>query len=250
MNKTIILLFFFSFYNNINAQKSDTDIVVMRYDVFFKKNDTILLKDECNLYKSGDKSFFYSLNKLKYNEILNEKIEMAAKNGGRINFDANDGKMMTNFMPFNIIKDYKEDKSIFIEDVGDQTLGYIKDSSLKRNWDITEDTATINNLFCQKAIYKYKTTISTAWYSPSIPIMDGPFAYCNLPGLIVKVENNFGWYAVLTNIAYKKTKNSLEKIPKYLFMTEAQFQKIKKRNLDALIGNKAGEKITIQKVEN
>ncbi|HMP29895.1 MAG TPA: GLPGLI family protein [Saprospiraceae bacterium] len=68
-------------------------------------------------------------------------------------------------------------------------------------WEITNENDTINGLFVIKAFTSYGGRNYTAWFSPTIPINEGPYVFRNLPGLAVKVhddENNFTfllkWY--------------------------------------------------------
>ena len=54
-------------------------------------------------------------------------------------------------------------------------------------WEFTEDTATINGHFTQKAICDYGGRTWAAWFAPELPYNDGPYMFCGLPGLIVRI---------------------------------------------------------------
>lgn len=244
------LLNFLLLINLAKAQIPNKEFTTFKYNVILKSKDSIIMSDECLLYRNDNTSFFYSLNKITYQKKMIEKIEFAMRNGGKLNLGMNDGKMLTNFLPFSVIKNYKTDKIIFIEEIDEQSFGYIKDSSLKKKWVLMGDTATINNLFCRKAIYNSKNSENIAWYCTDFPIADGPFGYCDLPGLIVKVENNFGWSAILTNIYYNVSNNNVEKVPNYISTTQKDLAKLKKRNIDNLFGDRNGQKISLQKKDD
>lgn len=67
------------------------------------------------------------------------------------------------------------------------------------NWEIVNETDTVFNYKCQKAITTYAGRTYTAWFTMDIPINDGPWKFCNLPGLILKVsddENLFQYLAI------------------------------------------------------
>ena len=89
----------------------------------------------------------------------------------------------------------------------------IKDTLTQRKWTMTKDSKNIGNYTCFKATYDYErpvmqTSVSTngeeaaldddpemetitvtAWYTPQIPVKNGPDTYYGLPGLILEVND-------------------------------------------------------------
>ena len=63
-----------------------------------------------------------------------------------------------------------------------------------QNWNIQANYDTINNLRCQQATVTYGGRDYTAWFASEIPIPDGPYVFAGLPGLIVKISDQRGWY--------------------------------------------------------
>jgi len=66
-------------------------------------------------------------------------------------------------------------------------------------WQIAADTATILGYLCQKAIATFRGRNYEAWFSPEIPVNDGPWKFFGLPGLILKItdtENIFSFTCV------------------------------------------------------
>ena len=61
-------------------------------------------------------------------------------------------------------------------------------------WEYTEDTATIAGRFTQKAVCDYGGRTWEAWFAPELPFNDGPYMFCGLPGLIVKVADTQDHY--------------------------------------------------------
>ncbi len=66
----------------------------------------------------------------------------------------------------------------------------VQDSITYMNWELLNDTATINGILCQKALGKYNKMQYTAWFAPSIPVAVAPLQYRGLPGLLIKCTNN------------------------------------------------------------
>lgn len=82
----------------------------------------------------------------------------------------------------------------------------IKDSLVNRKWELSNETKNIGLYTCYKAVFKdtYETqtitdnkemeTITkdrttTAWYTPQIPVSNGPMDYHGLPGLILEIND-------------------------------------------------------------
>ena len=54
---------------------------------------------------------------------------------------------------------------------------------------ITNNDTTILGYNCKKATTSYGGRNYIAWFSTNIPINDGPYKFCGLPGLIVKIND-------------------------------------------------------------
>lgn len=59
----------------------------------------------------------------------------------------------------------------------------------KLNWQLREGTDTITGYVCQKAALRFRGRNYTAWFTPDIPINDGPWKFSGLPGLILKIQD-------------------------------------------------------------
>ncbi|MCK0132156.1 GLPGLI family protein [Flavobacteriaceae bacterium F08102] len=111
----------------------------------------------------------------------------------------------------------------------------VKDSMQTFEWSLAPDIKKIGNYICNKAtlfdIYVYDdkmpdgeggfntithrdTIKTTVWYTPKIPISNGPRNYGGLPGLILEIEFNKEFKLVCTEIVLNPVKPVKIKPPK------------------------------------
>ena len=62
-------------------------------------------------------------------------------------------------------------------------------------WNILEDTMTIEGFLCQKAMCNYGGRTWEAWFTDELPFSDGPYKFHGLPGLILKVADTKNHYS-------------------------------------------------------
>ena len=63
-------------------------------------------------------------------------------------------------------------------------------------WSLTGEAEQVGDYQCQKAVTSFGGREWTAWFCPDIPVDGGPYKFCGLPGLILKVqdsEKHFSW---------------------------------------------------------
>lgn len=84
-----------------------------------------------------------------------------------------------------VFKDfYKEDVTVY-DDYSDQFAVYHEPFS-EMQWEIVADsTKTVLGYECIMARTAYHGRDWTAWFSPEIPVQDGPWKFTGLPGLIL-----------------------------------------------------------------
>ena len=64
----------------------------------------------------------------------------------------------------------------------------------KPQWTLTQDTLTLLGYHCTRATTQFKGRQWSAWYTTDIPVSEGPWKLCGLPGLILKAEDDEGHY--------------------------------------------------------
>lgn len=95
----------------------------------------------------------------------------------------------------------------------------------ENKWSVFSDTATIAGLLSYKAETSYGGRKWIAWFSPEIPISDGPYKFSGLPGLIVKLESSDGEYEFSLN-EIKKLDSSFDitELPQSKTVTKQKYK--------------------------
>lgn len=121
------------------------------------------------------------------------------------------------------------------QEIAKKTLvGYKENLMLPEIWQIYQDTATISGLKAFRAECKYGGREWTAWFSPEIPVSDGPSKFSGLPGLIVKLESADGDYQFILE-GLERSKGQILKLPKYQIVEKEKFQDLRLAFYDNLI---------------
>jgi GLPGLI family protein len=124
----------------------------------------------------------------------------------------------------------------------------IKDSLPNFNWQLSSETKNIGKYTCYKATFskeieiikmivengetkeekKKETITTTAWYTPQIPISNGPDDFQGLPGLILEINDGTITIVCTEIIIDSKKKIEIEEPKKGKVVSQVKFQKISK----------------------
>lgn len=91
-----------------------------------------------------------------------------------------------------VYKNYPQGKMTVTDGLLMQDYIY-EDTLYAQNWVIQDSSKLILGHECQKAVCQYRGHCWTAWFAMDIPITDGPWKLCGLPGLIMEAtteDNN------------------------------------------------------------
>ena len=108
---------------------------------------------------------------------------------------------------------------------------YYTEPTPKQNWQIGNETKTIVGYQCQKATCSFRGRNYTAWFAVDIPLSYGPWKFCGLPGLILKVHDDAKEY-VFECVGIEQQKRPiilLDNYKTYRKTTRAELDKTLKR---------------------
>lgn len=136
----------------------------------------------------------------------------------------------------------------------------IKDELPKHNWELSAETKNIGQYTCYKATYSKEvekkkismvkgeqkehitkeTIVTTAWYTPEIPLTNGPENYHGLPGLILEVNNGEKVIVCTEIILNPKEKITIQEPKKGKVISQKKFDKIKKQKSEEMLEKMKG----------
>jgi GLPGLI family protein len=103
--------------------------------------------------------------------------------------ELNQIKVISTKRPYFIYKDFYKRELILSDYVA--TRKYLISDTLNNfKWKITSEKAKIQNFNCKKATITFRGRFYEVWYTEDIPIRNGPWKFCGLPGLIIKVKDS------------------------------------------------------------
>lgn len=105
-------------------------------------------------------------------------------------------------------------------------VGYTDEATPAHLWQIHEDTLTVAGMVSYKATCAFKGRKWTAWFTPEVPLSEGPHKFGGLPGLILKLASDDGDF----NYQIRKIEKDkpLPPLPKYTLTSEGRFLEIRK----------------------
>ena len=210
----LVLLIFIS--NLCHGQEKTDYLYKILYAMEFRLDSTssVVTKERTELlYQDGISFFWLSKNVFRDTAILHAT-----------SYDI--GPTTTN-QKFRIFKDHNLNRIRYYDvynGLTGETFFYdeVKDSL---QWTITDETDSINGFFCQKANLSFGNRLWEAWFTADIPIQDGPYKFCNLPGLIVRVyDSSNSWRFNLMEIK-KEEKRTLKIGVNKLFLIAKPIEK-------------------------
>ena len=142
-------------------------------------------------------------------------------------------------------KNLKEKRFVSKTDIMGKTF-LIKDSIPNYQWQLTSETKNIGNYTCYKATFtqdvenismtvengetkqtkKIETITTTVWYTPQIPISNGPTIYHGLPGLILEINDGRTTIVCTEIVLNPSEKITISEPDKGKIVSQAEYDKI------------------------
>ena len=92
-------------------------------------------------------------------------------------------------------KGYPTGKVTTLDEVAGMTRLRCEEAEERPQWKILAENDSVLSYLCSKAECQFKGRTWTAWFTAEIPVSEGPWKLCGLPGLILKAEDSEGHYS-------------------------------------------------------
>lgn len=191
----------------------------------------------------GEKvSYFYSATRRAYMENLLKSLD------GR-SVQIQGSKPARGNLSMDFYRGYPTGKSTYLDEVLGEKFR-ITEPLEQPKWDIIADsTKQILNYDCQMARCTFKGRIWTAWFAADIPLDNGPWKLCGLPGLILRAYDSKQQY-IFDCVGMKQAKEDENitydsKFDKYSTSTMKEFIDYQRKALPEDIFAAKGIKIEV-----
>lgn len=216
----------FSYWISISqkdfTEENETILITYKASIKKNKNSNRTSTETVNLFISPKESVFIDRKLLQFRKVLAKDLppQERAREMGMIG---------SAWFKCIIVKNFEENSTIVMEEhLQKQYNAYQQASMSPENWNIISDSdSTIAGLKTHKAECRFGGRRWLAWFTPEIPVSDGPYKFSGLPGLIVKLESSEGDYSFhISGIERNLSEKSLPVIPNYSLISETRFKEI------------------------
>ncbi|EKU88510.1 GLPGLI family protein [Bacteroides oleiciplenus] len=168
-------------------------------DTLDRKND--YKAEPAKLRIGKNSSMFYSPRELRWDSLGTDKrnqammfIEYSRKTGG---------KSLRGVFNEYVYKNFPENKVTVFNHFALMDWTYEEEWE-KPQWELKDSTKVILEYPCQLAISHYRGRVWYAWFTFDIPISEGPWKLCGLPGLILEAyDKNKDYSFTATDLVNK-----------------------------------------------
>lgn len=180
---------------NCQQPVPNQDKLLCKYNLVFRPDSlsTSTKNEEFLLVVNDGMSLFKSMAEISKDSLANvyEKRTFNQENG-QLMLSAFSKMRKPNFA-YAIYKTVANKAIIYCDKIERKTYLY-KESTDVFSWRILNENAVIAGYKCQKAVTKFRGRVFEAWFTREIPVSEGPYKFCGLPGLIVKINDSRNSY--------------------------------------------------------
>lgn len=212
MKKTIILLFIgFAATTAVAQQKAD--IEVSYSEISFYENG-VERGNKYHLLANPGKSKFFNPRSEEIDSLTSspeglanfKKTQEAALQAMIAQGSIDMNKLPRKKETLYVVKSSADSNMTVYDMIGSDEPVYYTEPYSEMTWEIGDSTKTVLGYECIQADTDYHGRHWTAWFTPEIPIQDGPWKFHGLPGLILEVKTGEGKYGYIADGIEKSEK--------------------------------------------
>ncbi len=234
----IIILNISILYNNIisqDADKIDSIQYTAEYMLTFRSDSTNrerIRMEEMSLLIGSKYSCFLSTNQINREQKVKEAVEKAIALGETMDMR---GIPKPRFS-YMIYKNYPKDKITTYDIIIGAGFHKYEENKKLFKWEIINETKEISGYKCYNAKTSFGGRTYIAWFTPEIPMNDGPYKFNGLPGLIIDIKDTKDDYHFELRNFYKQKEKDYIVLSTfdYIKVSPCEFKEIRKNCLNNL----------------
>lgn len=232
---------------SLYAQTQSVNNFSFTYRHIYQDCEEIVRLSECLcvLDIEGNKSHFYNKDFERGTDLTDSLLRKGLSATEIVAVKKKEG-ISSNAANTNVFKNYPEDGKITVtENIGKIYL--YEEAMPELEWNIEEGDTIIAGYACYKASTRYRGRIWTAFYTPDIPIGEGPWKLCGLPGVILYAkdsQNKFIYDCIgISNNLQRPIKTRKEKIQRCNAKEMADLLTLVLKDMDELMFRMSGVRV-------
>lgn len=177
--KTLLFFFFLCILTERTLSQTNTEVIKVMYNLkhLIDTAGNEYIEEPSELTIIGNTSYFLTTKWSISDSIKYYQMDESRHIPGRS-------------MNFRVIKDLSTNSIKHYEDIVFRDFIYTEENINSFQWEITGLIDTLYGYPCQLAKINYGGRVWTSWFTSEIPISDGPYKFCGLPGLILKMKDD------------------------------------------------------------
>lgn len=189
-----ILVVILVMFESISAVAAEIDSVWLSatYHVVLKNRaEKGLEESRATLDVGHSRSAFYSEQNRRF-EFLHDSLDRAkADIAGKVNA-LTGNKAPNHNVRYEVYKNYPETGKLFYTEYIQRWKFHYNEDMPQIDWQLEAEDSLVCGYRCMKAVGELRGRTWTVWYTLDIPVEEGPWKLCGLPGLILQASESKG----------------------------------------------------------
>ena len=217
MKKLSYILFLALFPCLSYSESLDTVVYRIVYNADVKDHkESIMYHETAHLDIGENVTYFYSLQFSNYMDAMNRIGQSSTKIGSNPDWGDLPG------LSFYLYRNYpSKGKSTYCHYIHEPRIFYYEEDIPQIDWHLVPGDTTLLGYQCQKATCKFRGRDWTVYYTMDIPISEGPWKLCGLPGLVLYARESLCEYT-FSCAGIEKPENAYIEVDKRLWTKVGQ----------------------------
>ena len=181
------------FSSQLQAQEAGNELVLsVRYDATFRTYEERPehYEDEKILEIGKNHSIVYGFSNTRRDEVKDSILSRGGTFSDVLNAYDKGGYKLSK-QSYKVLKNFPSRGKLTYTDNNFKTFKYVENME-RPSWKMLEGDTVVCEYPCQKAETLFRGRTWTAWFTPEIPISEGPWKLNGLPGLILQASDATG----------------------------------------------------------